>query len=91
MATRRELQLLAALASILECGLLGHNGELKAGLRQPRADLEDTAQGPPGPAVRPMRLAAQAYYGPTTTTAEPWCVARLGCSTQIRERIGFRA
>lgn len=59
---RRDLELLGSLSYVLECGVLGYNGELKSALSALCSDLEVPEQDTPSLEVRSKLRNAYASY-----------------------------
>jgi hypothetical protein len=59
---RRQLEHLRSLSYVLECGVLGYNGELKSALGELCSDLELPEQGLPSLEVRSKLQNAYASY-----------------------------
>lgn len=59
---RRDIELLGSLSYVLECGVLGYNGELKSALSKLCSELEVPEQDVPSPEVRSKLQNAYASY-----------------------------
>lgn len=60
--TRRDLELLNSMSYVLECGVLGYNGELKFELDKLCSDLDEIDQCVPSMEARSMLRNAHAFY-----------------------------